>query len=219
VLLTTNCRPVLQTLLRQLEERTVITLDAGGFPPWAAAAFDTVTADDATSALRKHDIPEDVPVSVPISLATAWGWKKGSSAVGWSINLVPDDEVDYLNDLLPYEAAEPDGLISVRRGTFSLGYGIGQALLLALPLAVFGLLPVIIGVSLLLTSAFLLGMTWRLLQFAGTFRGAVIGLVLFFCLSAWTVTSMGFNEFTWLRLPASAFLLAAWMGIVLQGNR
>lgn len=218
--------PDQNSLVSSLHERPVDTrvlvLPCGGMSARAAAAFQTISSAEAI-----QKIEEDLPAPgtnlfVPAALAASWDWEEGAPIGGRKVRLIPDggEKIARGHVLSPGRMAVKSGKMGLAARLFyGFGFWLGQALIFALPLALFGWLSLALGLGFLLLGTAALALFWNLLPPPGWFKGVVAGLALAGAGALLVHFLLTPGAEMVLRLSAGILLFCAWMGVVLQGVR
>jgi|GEM_PF-3047939 len=230
LLMTTNNRSSLARWGNAIAEHPVgiLAMEAGGLPPKTAVAFDLVTDQEArrllktllTSILR----PRATRVLIPQGLIEALGWQDQSPIEDFPIQAIPDDFTrlgEYISDPeleVTTNAASTKPAI-VLRLLSGLGLWLGQVLVFAIPLLVFGWRSLVLGAGSLLAGVIVVVLFWQMLPGAGWLKGLIVGGVLAIIIGVGSslVTNAGWSES--LRYSLALWIATAWMGMVLTGAR
>lgn len=222
VIVVSNHAPLVSYLLAHQSELNVLALDAGGLMPAASAAFGHTRQNKVIEALRLQDLQPGSQLLVPISLAAAMRWQDGQRIEDWEVLCIPDDPAGMLKSIQEQAppAPRPPLPAVVRRLLYGLGLCLGQMLIFAFPLWLFGLPTLAIGMAGLLLSSVLLALIWNVSTCCGGAKGLLVGLMLA------GLTALGVMLFTeglaWsgLLLPLLGLcLLSFWMGMIFNGAK
>jgi hypothetical protein len=223
ILVATNHRPTLVKLSQaNLVGVTVLALQAGGFSPAAAVALGLPAggaAEQALSDLDKQNPTLSGRLLVPVGLAGSLHWEAGQQVGHWSVQVVPDDiskTVTFLQqDVGTSPVAQSHLPAIIQRLITGLALWAGQALLVSIPLLVFGIQALVVGITSLFLSMLVLALFWKILPGPGLMKGLISGGVLALAL----VAVLAF-VFPTSLLPAAGLLLSSlWMGLVFTGTR
>jgi hypothetical protein len=201
---------------------TILALEAGGYSLEAAVvlgAVSSVAADKALADLEKQNPPLGGRILVPHILASNFKWEDGSHIGHWVVVVVPSDKkklAAFLQQEHNPGVFKENHLPSILRrlitGMMLLG---GQAILLAIPLLVFGWQALIIGLGALLLSTLVLALAWKILPGRGWLKGLLAGGILALA----SVLILTFVLGTGIFPAFGLFLSTFWMGIVFSGTR
>jgi len=229
LVLTTNHRPTLARFGEAVYAfpAGVLAMEAGGLSPQAAIALDLVDEQKARGDLKA--LPASINSSmtrilIPRGFAQALGWQDQTNIEGYPIQVIPDDLArlgEYIvNPELEISDAAPLTMPGVVFRLLSgLAMWLGQALVFAIPLLIFGWQSLLWGTVSLLVGTIVLTLFWRVLPGTGWLKGLVAG-----CGPA-LVIGIGLPfviEIKWiytLRFSFALWLATIWMGGVLAGAR
>lgn len=223
ILLATNHRPTLVMLSQMnLAGVTVLALQAGGFSPAAAVALGLPAkgaAEQALSDLEKQNPALSGRLLVPVRLAGSLHWEAGQQVGHWSVQVIPDDLSKTATSIQQDVGASPVTQSHlpaiIQRMITGLALWAGQALLVSIPLLVFGIQALVVGIVSLFLSMLVLALFWKILPDPGLMKGLVSGGVLTLAL----VAILAFVFHTSLLPAAGLFLSSLWMGLVFTGSR
>lgn len=194
-------------------------IDSGGMDAAGAAGFHTVTMDDVLQKIDHKNLPgtERPAVYIPVSLARRWKQKDGDAFGPYQVCTIPD-AIDHLDENLgTFQGEKTSSPLVVSRLKCAAGYWAGQALIFALPLAIFGWQVMGIGLGILLLASLVLAAGWDLLPVPNALKGVLAG----FLLAALVIFGLPqislplrLNVVQW---GAAAWLACSWMGLVFQG--
>jgi len=222
VIVVSNHAPLVRYLLAHQIELNVLALDSGGLMPAASAAFGHAREDKVIAALRQQALLPGAQLLVPISMAAAMRWHDGQRIEDWEVFCIPDDPAGMLKCIQEKDpqALRPPLPAVVRRLLYGLGLCLGQMLIFAVPLWLFSLPTLAIGLAGMLFSSLLLALIWSVSSCCGGAKGLLAGLMLV------GLTALGVMLFTeglaWsgLLLPLLGLcLLSFWMGMIFNGAK
>lgn len=177
----------------------VLALDTGGFPLRSALALGHLQLEQALTALQSlPSTQRPSSLILPQSLALSWGLKNTLDQIPFTT------QPDFVPLAAPLEALAA-----------SLRLFLAQVLLFSLPLALFGWLVWLEGLSAWFLSALLLGILWRLLPLRPAWMAVGLSLLMSLGLAALSWNSL---PQTWPRLIAFS-LAPAWFTLLLLGTR
>lgn len=233
LVLTTNHRP---TLARFGEAANafpagVLAMEAGGFSPPVAIAFDSVQDQKARGALKSLPAsinPGMTRILIPRGLVQALGWQDQTKIEGYPIQIVLDDLSrlgEYItNPELKISDAAPSTMSGVMpeavlRVMSGLALWLGQVLIFALPLLLFGWRSLLLGTVSLLVGTIVLVLFWRVLPGTGWLKGLVAGCGLGLVIGIGLPLAIETEWVDTLRFSFALWLATIWMGMVLTGAR
>ncbi len=222
VILVSNHRPLVNYLLANQNEFKVLALDADGFTPAATSAFGHVREDWTLQALKKFEITSGSRVYVPASMAQAMNWQDGQQVGEWEAHILPNKPEEMLVGLKDKTApASRTQLPAVfRRVPYSLGLCLGQMLLFAVPLWLFGAEALILGLGTLLISSLLLALIWGISPCCGGAKGLLVGLVISALAALVTIFLIHNGSLGGLVFPLlGVCFISFWMGMVMNGAK
>lgn len=198
-----NDQPTLSRLAASSENFNILALDTGGFSLENYLALHPITRSSLESALGA--LPTDERSSLlllPTSLADTLQLKPDAILNGIPIEVIASPS-----------PANPSPFAVILR------LALGQMLLWALPLLVFGWQSLLWGVAALLAGGLLLGILWQHLPFSPWARGLCVGFILSTPACLWLSLA---NE---LAMPGVVFyffglaLPPTWLGLLSMGGK
>lgn len=215
-----NARSSLGDLLPDFNQYTgqlrLLVLDSGGMDAACASAFRTASKEEALKRV-KSEKPEvdNANLFLPVSLARRWELEDGDEFGAYQVCTIPD-VIDHWNmGSFPRATSIPNVLWT--RLKHAPAFWLGQALIIALPLAIFGWYAVLVGLGMLLFASFLLALVWDVLPMPGMVISLIAGLLLA-ALAAFGLPALSLLSNTAaLRMSVACFVAFVWMGFVFQG--
>lgn len=215
-----NARATLRNLLpefnRYMGQLRLLVLDSGGMDAACASAFRTASKEVVLKrVMSETPEAENTNVFLPISLARRWGLEDGDEFGAYQVCAIPD-VIDHW-DMDSFHGVKSVPNVLWVRLKHAPGFWLGQALIFALPLAIFGWQAVWSGLGLLLIASLLLATIWDVLPLSGFVTSLIVGLVLA-TLAAFGLPALSLLSNTMaLRWSVAGFAAFAWMGLVFQG--
>ncbi len=222
VILISNHRPLVNYLVANQNEVNVLALDADGFTPAASCAFGHVREDWALQALKQFEVAPGARVFVPASMAQALRWQDGQQVGEWEAHILPDTPTAMLAGLKSKVFAAPNtqSPVFLRRVLFALGLCLGQMLLFAAPLWLFGLEALALGLGTLMISSLLLALIWGISPCCGGAKGLLVGFALASLATLMTILFVQGGSLVGLVFPfLGVCILSFWMGMVMNGAK
>lgn len=215
-----NARTTLRNLLtefnRFMDQLYLLVLNSGGMDAACASAFCTASKEVVLKRVMSETLEaEKTNVFLPVSLARRWGLEEGDEFRTYQVCSIPD-VIDHWNlDSFYGVKSAPNGLWL--RLKHAPGFWLGQALIFALLLAIFGWQAVWSVLGLLLIDSLLPATIWDVLRLSGSVTSLIVGLVLA-TLAAFGLPALSLLSNTmFLRWSVAGFTAFAWMGLVFQG--
>jgi len=233
LVLTTNHRPSLARLGEAANAfpAGVLAIETGGFSPQTAIAFGFVQDQKARGALKALPAsinPGMTRILIPRGLVQTLGWQDQTNIEGYPIQVVPDDLArlgEYITDPeLEISDAAPSTMSGVvpevvLRVMSGLALWLGQVLIFALPLLLFGWRSLFLGTVSLLVGTIVLALFWRMLPGTGWLKGLVAGCGLALVVGIGLPFVIETEWIDTLRFSFALWLATIWMGGVLTGVR
>lgn len=229
LLMTTNHRPTLARLGAALAAHPVgvLAMEAGGLPPKMAVALGLVADQAARRALRALPTslhPDVRRVLIPQGLAHALGWQDQPKIENFPIQVISDDLPrlgEYFSD--PELEVTPDAAMTtsaiVLRLLSGQGLWLGQALIFAMPLLLFGWRSLLWGIASLWVGTLALALFWRMLPGTGWLKGLIAGAALALIVGLGSSLMTDADWIERLRYSLALWIATAWMGWALTGAR
>ncbi len=195
--------------------RFQLDTDTGGFLPEFAGAFNLVNGAKITELIARNTSSGSTPgnLYVPFSIASSLGWRSGENIADHSVCLIPDQ---------PWRetmARKSTGIFPawIRRCLISLPVILGQMLIFAVPLSLFGILSFVLGEAALISAGLLLASVWNISKSSGRLKGFLLGLAVGLLLMIGTYLTAGNLTEGALKLATGFILCSTWIGWVFDG--
>lgn len=198
----------------------VLVLEAGGFSPSIATALSVISREKLIELLG--DIKKKLIISyllVPASIARYMQWTTGQEISGMKIQVVSDNSQAWGGK--PMKSGNANGINSpiLNRIIGMTRLCLGQALIISIPLAMFGLNVLVLGLTSLLAVSIALFFFWEILPGEkNILKGIIVGGMC--ALGLFLLSSMlKFSNLTIIIPSLAVFISAFWMGSVFNGTR
>lgn len=227
LILSPNHNSLLARLREAVEaySASALAIDTGGFALQTAIVLESVDEQKVQGAINTLPAslnPSVTRILIPHGLAKTLGWQEQTPIGDYSIQVIPDDLStlgEYITDPELNAANEAGAMMPgiLRRLLVGLSLCLGQALIFAVPLVIFGWQSLLWGNISLLAGTLFLALFWRMLPGAGWLRGLIAGSVLALIAEFGFLFVIEANLVTNIRLFVGLWLTATWMGVVLTG--
>jgi hypothetical protein len=202
----------------------VLALDSHGLLLSSAASMKLVGRAEIESALMTiSPANPGGKLIIQSGVLALMNLKRGDQIAGWEVFAAPEDReelskwLDQSNDT----GEAPAGVARLvnpwlRRITGGLGLALGQWMLMAIPMAIFGWQALVVGTVALFVNAMLISAAWPYLPGPGYLRGGLVGGILAaLCAIVWFTSDMLQNPFIFFGLLAAG----AWIGAIFSGTK
>lgn len=198
----------------------LLIVDTGGFLPKFASGFDHVNLSIVYQQLalykERQRFSENIRVFVPQSMARYLNWNEGVKYEDFSFSIIPDNPLSRINqNKIENNISVPSW---INRLLYALPIILGQVILFAIPLSVFGFQALYWGEAILILAGLLLAIVWKFLKGYGWAKGLVTGV----CTGLFLWGTVYVIQIPVEFLPKTfigILLCTVWMGVVYEGVR